>query len=129
MGLPWAFPFPLHEFPHTCHTNHIIWNKEADVASELRLSEEYRENVRLMDETFSVEDNFDLIKKVISVGPDELTLYYIDGFVKDGSMTKILIYQLGLDGLKQKNADEFMRRHMPYVEAEVTQDGEANMRT
>jgi len=99
------------------------------VVSELRLSEDYRENVKRMDETFSVENNFDLIKKVISVGPDELTLYYIDGFVKDGSMTKILIYLLGLDGLQKKTADEFMRRHMPYVEAEVTRDGEAITRS
>jgi hypothetical protein len=61
-----------------------------------------------MDEMFSVDDNFDLIKKVIRVGFDELTLYYIDGFVKDGSMTKILIYLLGLKGLENKNATDFM---------------------
>ena len=79
------------------------------MASELRLSEDYRENVRRMDEVFSVEDNFDLIKKVISVGADEMTLYYIDGFVKDGSMTKILIYILGLKGLGKGSATDFMQ--------------------
>ena len=99
------------------------------MASELRLGDDYRENVRRMDEAFSVEDNFDLIKKVISVGADEMTLYYIDGFVKDGSMTKILIYILGLKGLGKGGAEAFMRGHMPYVEAEVTQDGEAITRS
>lgn len=99
------------------------------MASELRLSEDYRENVRRMDEVFSVEENFDLIKKVISVGTDEMTLYYIDGFVKDGSMTKILIYILGLKGLGKGGAEAFMRGHMPYVEAEVTQDGETITRS
>jgi stage V sporulation protein AF len=82
-----------------------------------------------MDEMFSVDDNFDLIKKVIRVGSDELTLYYIDGFVKDGSMTKILIYLLGLKGLENKNATDFMKGHMPYVEAEVTSDGEVITRS
>jgi len=99
------------------------------VASELQLSERYEDNVRRMDETFSVDDNFDLIKKVICVGSDELTLYYIDGFVKDGSMTKILIYLMGLQGLENKNATDFMKGHMPYVEAEVTSDGEAITRS
>ena len=58
----------------------------------MQLTGNYAENVRVMDETFSVKDNFDLIKKVLRIGSDELTAYYIDGFVKDGSMTKIFIY-------------------------------------
>ncbi|MBR5615330.1 MAG: spore germination protein, partial [Clostridia bacterium] len=99
------------------------------MASELQLSDKYEDNVRRMDETFSVDDNFDLIKKVLRVGSDELTLYYIDGFVKDGSMTKIFIYLLGLKGLENKNATDFMCGHMPYVEAEVTSDGEAITRS
>ena len=99
------------------------------MASVLQLTGNYEDNVRRMDETFSVDDNFDLIKKVLRVGPDELTLYYIDGFVKDGSLTKILIYLLGLKGLENKSATEFMESHMPYVEAEVTTDGEVITRS
>ena len=95
------------------------------MAGALHLSDKYEDNVRCMDEMFSVEENFDLIKKVISVGTDEMTLYYIDGFVKDGSMTKILIYILGLKGLGRGGAQGFMRGHMPYVEAEVTSDTDA----
>ena len=95
----------------------------------LKLSGSYADNVRLMDETFAVEDNFDIIKKVMSIGSDELTLYYIDGFVKDGSVTKIFIYLLGLKGLEGMNATAFMQSHMPYVEAEVTADGEAITRS
>lgn len=95
----------------------------------LKLSGSYADNVRLMDETFAVEDNFDIIKKVMSIGSDELTLYYIDGFVKDGSVTKIFIYLLGLKGLEGMNATAFMQSHMPYVEAEVTSDGEAITRS
>jgi len=99
------------------------------VASAWYLSDKYEDNVRRMDDVFSVEDNFDLIKKVISVGTDEMTLYYIDGFVKDGSMTKILIYLLGLKGLGKGSATDFMKGHMPYVEAEVTSDTDAITRS
>ncbi len=95
------------------------------MASALQLSADYAENVRRMDELFAVEDNFDIIKKIMRIGSDELTLYYIDGFVKDGSVTKIFIYLLGLKGLDKKDATAFMHAHMPYVEAEVTADGEA----
>lgn len=99
------------------------------MAQAFSLSSDYRENVRRMDATFAVEDNFDIIKKVMKIGSDELTLYYIDGFVKDGSVTKIFIYLLGLKGLESMSATEFMQSHMPYVEAEVTSDGEAVVRS
>ena len=38
-----------------------------------------------------MDDNFDIIKKVLTVGKDELTLYYIDGFVKDAAMEKLML--------------------------------------
>ncbi len=95
----------------------------------MQLTEHYDDNVRLMDKTFSVEDNFDLIKKTLRIGKDELTAYYIDGFVKDGSMTKIFIYLLGLSGLKNKSAKEFMQQNIPYVEAETASDGETIIRS
>ena len=95
----------------------------------MQLTEHYDDNVRLMDKTFSVEDNFDLIKKTLRIGKDEVTAYYIDGFVKDGSMTKIFIYLLGLSGLKNKSAKEFMQQNIPYVEAETASDGETIIRS
>lgn len=95
----------------------------------MQLTGNYADNVRMMDETFSVKDNFDLIKKVLQIGSDELTAYYIDGFVKDGSMTKIFIYLLGLSGLENRSAKEFMQRNIPYVEAETASDGETIIRS
>lgn len=99
------------------------------MAGKLQLTENYADNVRRMDEMFAVRDNFDMIKKIMRVGSDELTLYYIDGFVKDGSVTKIFIYLLGLKGLDGMDATGFMQSHMPYVEAEVSADGEAITRS
>ena len=64
-----------------------------------RLGRDYRENVRIIDEILRIEDNFDLLKKVIKVGADELTLYYVDGFIKDGVMSKMITYLLSLKGL------------------------------
>ena len=93
----------------------------------LELCEDYRENVRRLDRTLRVNENFDLIKKVLYLGKEEITLYYIDGFVDGGSMNKLMIYFLSLQGLgKPKEsggemaARYFVEHHLPYVEGEAT---------
>lgn len=98
------------------------------------LTGDYRENVALIDSELRVNESFDMIKKVLSVGDDELTLYYIDGFVKDGITSKLMIYLLSLKGLSdgapsglvggRAVAEDFLRRHVPYVETELTCDME-----
>lgn len=90
---------------------------------------DYRENVRQMDDIFSIGESFDLLKKTICLGQDELTLYYIDGFVKDGTMTKVIMHLMGEQSLAQMNATEFAERRMPYVESEVTDLGDTVTRS
>ena len=63
------------------------------------LTENYRENVSLFEETLRAGENFDVIKKVLKIGREELTLFYIDGLIKDGSLQKLFIYLLGLKTL------------------------------
>ncbi len=93
----------------------------------LELGNDYRENVRRMDAVLRVDENYDLIKKTLYVGKDEITLYYIDGFVEGGSMNKLMIYFLSLKGLgtpdgegEDAAARYFAEHHLPYVEADVT---------
>ncbi len=97
----------------------------------LELCEDYRENIRRVDATLRVKENFDIIKKTLYLGKQEITLYYIDGFVDGGSMNKLMIYFLSLKGLgepKENTPDAaarfFCEHHVPYVEAEVTDSGE-----
>lgn len=102
------------------------------------LTGDYRENVRLVDGILCPDESFDIIKKVLSVGEDELTAYYVDGFVKDAVMSKLMIYLLSLKGLggatdgtertkdKEKSSKEtvelFLRTHVPYVETDTSDD-------
>ena len=85
------------------------------------LLENYERNVRHFEEKLRVRENFDDIKKVLRVADGEITLFYIDGLIKDGAMQKLFIYLLSLKHMP-KSADAFLREHMPYVECEVTQD-------
>ena len=66
------------------------------------LSSDYRENVKRMDATLRVNENFDLLKKVLYIGEHQITMYYIDGFVESASMNKLMIYFLSQKALNPK---------------------------
>ncbi len=102
-----------------------------------RLGGDYRENIKTIDSLLRPEKNFDILKKTLTVGNDELTLYFIDGFVKDGVMQKLMLSLVALKGLgastdgAQKGGEktpphlavqEFINAHVPYVETDGTSD-------
>ncbi|MBE6603451.1 MAG: spore germination protein [Ruminococcaceae bacterium] len=88
-----------------------------------KLKENYHENVALFEETLRVKENFDIIKKVLKIGQDEITLFYVDGLIKDGAMQKLFIYLLSLKELP-RDATAFLESNMPYVECDVTSSAE-----
>lgn len=99
----------------------------------LKLCEDYRENIRRLDRALRVDENFDVIKKVLYLGKEEVTFYYIDGFTDGGALNKFMIYLLSLNGFGTKERGEaaatyFCQHHVPYIEADVTGDGDTMMR-
>ncbi len=90
-------------------------------------SRDYRANVMAVDEHLRVKDNFDILKKTLKIGEsDELTLYFIDGFVKDAVMQKLMMHFSSLKELErgQGAAQRFVDKNVPYVEVDVTADTE-----
>ena len=89
------------------------------------LSKNYPDNVSLLDSTLRVKENFDILKKTLRVGDGELTLYYIDGFIKDTVMQKLMMHFLSLKTLgkmREDAAEEFIQNNVPYVEADAITD-------
>ncbi|MBO5938362.1 MAG: spore germination protein [Clostridia bacterium] len=86
-----------------------------------RLSENYSENVAFLSRTLRVSENFDVLCKQLRVADKELTLYYIDGFVKDTVMQKLMMHFLSQTKLPP-SASEFMQSAVPYVETDVIED-------
>ncbi len=86
-----------------------------------RLTADYAENVRFLDAHFRVEESFDIIKKILTIGKDELTLYYIDGFVKDATMQKLMLSFVALKELPrgQGAAKTFLNSYAAYVETDL----------
>ncbi len=105
---------------------------------EKKLKGDYRENIKIVDAILDPGKNFDIIKKTLTVGDGELTLYFIDGFVKDAVMQKLMVYLISLKGLGsstdgtaakcEKGASRgetvagFIHAHLPYVETDSTSD-------
>ncbi len=85
---------------------------------------DYLENIKLLDECLAVDKSFDIIKRRLVIGKNELTLYYIDGLVKDESMQKLFTHFLSLKGLPigEAAAQNFIDDHVPYVEVETAGD-------
>ena len=86
-----------------------------------KLYSEYERNVALFDTELRVSENFDILKKVLTVSGGELTLYFIDGFVKDTVMQKMMMHFLSQKSLA-KSATAYVRSSVPYVETDVSGD-------
>lgn len=88
----------------------------------------YTENVNFIDSKLRTSENFDIIRRTLKIGEtDEMTLFYIDGLIKDESMQKIMQYFLTLKNMcafAASPATEFAEKHIPYVEVDVIDDME-----
>lgn len=82
------------------------------------LSNDFQINVQEMDNRLRVKESFDLIRREMAIGDDRLVFYYVDGFIKDGVMQRLMQYFLGLKATG--DAEAFVMRHVPYVEVDRT---------
>ncbi|MFQ7527718.1 MAG: spore germination protein [Mediterraneibacter gnavus] len=72
-----------------------------------QISDSFRENIEYMDRTLPIGKSFDLIRREIEIGERRAILYFIDGFVKDEAMLKLLDSFMGVT----KKICRRMRRH------------------
>ncbi|MEG0841725.1 MAG: spore germination protein [Erysipelotrichaceae bacterium] len=85
----------------------------------------HKDNVLLLDQLLYVKDNFDVINKECRVEDYIFNFYFIDGFVKDDIMERIMSFLLKqpIDTLRQQeNAQMFSNHLIPYVEVDVLCD-------
>ena len=63
------------------------------------LEENYKENVNLISGLLRVKDSFDIIERRLHIHERELCFFYIDGFVKDSEMQRVMQTFLSLKEL------------------------------
>ncbi len=84
-----------------------------------KLFTKYNQNVEYMENRIRASESFDIISRKILVGRGEVNLFYIDGFIKDSEMLKIMQHLLSQKELF--GAEKFMKT-LPYIEVEVAYD-------
>ena len=88
---------------------------------EERLCCDYRKNIQMISERRRVKENFDIIERHLTVADKDMCFFYIDGFVKDGEMLRIMQF---FTSQKTDLSAEELEKKIPYVEVELS--GEPN---
>lgn len=77
------------------------------------------ENREIIKNMLKIGQSFDLIERKLKIGGKEAFLYFVDGFVKDEIMEKILAFLLKLTEENMKlapTADAFVQNYVTYIE-------------
>ena len=94
--------------------------------SARQMTGNFSDDMSYMKEALSVGTNFDIVYRVIEIGGRQACFYFIDGFCKDELMEKILQYLIELTEKEMSdNVHEMLKKHMPYVEVDMSSTWEA----
>ena len=91
----------------------------------MKISSDAKKNQELFHQILPIGKSFDIIEREIVIAERLSYMYFIDGFVKDGVVAKLINFLLGLtpDKLKNiKSAQDFAAHFVTYVEVDVTDD-------
>ena len=83
------------------------------------LKEGYTENIAELTARLRTGASFDLVERHLEIGNRDMCFYFIDGFVKDGEMQRIMQYLLSQKELLSAGRTE---RTLPYLEVELCSD-------
>lgn len=85
----------------------------------MKFSRNLEENRNMMATLFPLDKSFDLIERQIVIGGKKAVMYFIDGFIKDGVMEKMLQFFLKITSDQLENIDSartFSEHFVSYVE-------------
>jgi len=84
-----------------------------------KLSNDYKKNRSEIAKRLGAERNFDVIERRLEIAGCEMSFFFIDGFVKDGEMQRIMQNLLSLKELGSATA---VMRKLPYIEVALCND-------
>lgn len=93
------------------------------IETENLFSSDYNKTVKMLDEELRLKESFDLVGRDLKIDKKNARLYFVDGFCKDGEMTKIITSFMAATEETMKNlptARDFANRYIPYVETDIT---------
>lgn len=87
---------------------------------ESKMNSSLESNMSYLNEMLAVDENFDLVYRVIEVGGKKACMYFIDGFCKDDMMQKLLQYFITIKPEDMpETAHEMSKAFIPTVEVDL----------
>lgn len=88
-----------------------------------KLSTSFEQNICYMNQTLPVKESFDIIRRDMEIGEKSAVFYYIDGFIKDEAMLKLMDSFLSVTAKDMpEDAEGFIRKNVPYVEVDLAEN-------
>ena len=92
------------------------------------LGKDLEENMEQLNRLLQVDKNFDLIFRRLEIGGKKACIYFIDGFVQDGVLQRVIQFFYGLKAQDMpKSPDGFLEKYIPYGEVGTARDIETMM--
>ena len=87
------------------------------------LSDQLYANMEYFHRELQVETNFDIIFRMLNVGERNACMFFIDGFIKDDIMEKLMdfFHSITPEDLPE-GSEEVTKNCIPYVEVDMLDD-------
>lgn len=92
--------------------------------SQNKFSSKLDENLTLINNRLNVPANFDILTRNIVIGGRKAGFFFIDGFVQEDMIEKLMQFFYSLKPEDLSDIDTFLVKGMPYTEAESCDDVE-----
>lgn len=93
------------------------------------LTKNFDENVARFNERLRIDESFDILRHIFYMGGKQACMYFVDGFVKDEVMQKLLQYFVGLsEDEMPEDVHGVIKHFMPYVEIDLFETEEEVIR-
>lgn len=79
-------------------------------------------NIQLLKNQLRVDYNFDILYRNVIIGEHEAGFFFIDGFVQEDMIEKLIQFFYSLKKDDVQNLDTFLKVGMPYTEVEKSND-------
>ena len=84
------------------------------------------ENIRSMKKQIRIEENFDILTREIIIGGKKAGFFFIDGFVQEDMIEKLMQFFYSLKPEDLSDVDSFLEKGMPYTEVnKITKQSDA----
>lgn len=91
---------------------------------KLPVSTSLEENIQQLKEILGIGKSFDVIQLDLNYADRDMAIFFIDGFIKDDIFLQImkLLARLERDQLAKEPLERLLKRYIPYVEVDATDD-------